>query len=180
MSCENLQDKKVEGQNETGKQEIFPVSAFVAGQLHVVDSLQLPVVKYTTTNNSTDTALISTLEMITLAKEFTEPDITDPQLKKFYRESSFADQSVPSVTFTYSTPNPDLEIQRVDVIIQPDPVRNDKVSSIYIEKKTRSQDTLIDKKLYFKANRNFQIITQAQAGGQVSVSQLKVVWDNTN
>src|SRR5205823_1443366 len=104
IGCNNQLKQK--GNNEPIKeiQDIFPVTSFLAGQIHEVDSLQLPVLKYITTNNKTDSALISSREFKALAKEFMEPDITDPSIKKYYKETSFADQSIPSVTLTYSTP----------------------------------------------------------------------------
>jgi hypothetical protein len=86
---------------------------------------------------------------------------------------------MPSVTFTYSTNKKDLEIQRMDVVINPDPVLDDKVRSVYIEKISKGADSTSMKKMYWKANKNFQIITLGNVGNKPSiVSQVKVVWDN--
>src|SRR6188768_2423731 len=100
----------------------------------MVDSLKLPVLKITSANDHQDTVLLSIDEFRELAREFLQPDFSDPSNKKKYKESSFADQSIPSVTLTYSTPDKELEVQRIDVIIDPNPEFNDKVKSIYIEK----------------------------------------------
>src|SRR3989337_1271710 len=106
MGCNDASDGTAKPENEEG-QAMFPVTAFIAGQVHEVDSLQLPVLKYVTRNNQTDSVLISVEEFRSLAKDFMEPDVTAPSLRKFYKESSFADQSIPSITFTYSTTAPD-------------------------------------------------------------------------
>lgn len=172
------QPKKNNTQEQKVGAEIFPVTNFIEGQIHLVDSFQLPTLKYTTVNNRTDSSLISLDEFKQLARDFFRPDINDPQISKFYKEASFADQSIKGVTFTYSTDDKDLAIQRVDVVVTPSPVMNDKVRSIYMEKQHVSGDTAVYKKLYWRADKNFQIITTRQVGEQPPfVSVMKVEWD---
>lgn len=179
LSCNSQEVKQPVQKEEVQKAEIFPVKSYFEEQLHLVDSLKLPVVKYTTVDRKTDTSLITTSEFTALAKEFMEPDITSPSLSHFYKETGFADQSIPNVTFTYSTLKKDLEIQRMDVVIQPNPVLDDKVKSVYLEKTGVSKDTSILKKMYWKSNKFFQIITFKQSGSASSiVSQVKVAWDD--
>jgi hypothetical protein len=67
-SPKKKQQAKTEGIQKT---EIFPVKSFFEAQVHFVDSLQLPVVKYTTVNNLTDTLLMSQGEFAKLARNFT-------------------------------------------------------------------------------------------------------------
>lgn len=179
LACNNQVEQQEDKKKALQKAEIFPVKSFFAGQIHLVDSLQLPVFKYMVHDNKTDSVLISLNEFKILANEFMEPDINLPSLSRYYKETGFADQSIPSVTFNYSTKNKDLELQRMDIVINPNPVLNDKVKSIYIEKITNSKDASILKKLYWKANKHFQIITFTQSGNQqAAISRLKVVWDN--
>lgn len=179
LACNNQAEQQQDKDQTPQKAEIFPVNSFFASQVHWVDSLQLPVFKYMTYDNKTDSVLISLNEFRILANEFMEPDITRPSLSRYYKETGFADQSIPSVTLNYSTTNKDLKIQRMDVVINPDPVLNDKVKSIYIEKIVNGSDSSILKKLYWKANKHFQIITFTQSSNQQAIiSRLKVVWDN--
>lgn len=174
------QNKKKDTQTEKQDVEIFPVTSFIEGQIHLVDSLQLPTLKYITANNRTDSSLISLEEFRQLAGEFLHPDISDPKFSNAYKESSFADQSIKGVTFTYSTQDKDLEIQRVDVLVTPSPVMSDKVRSIYMEKQIAAGDTIVYKKLYWRADKNFQIITTKQKGEQPPlVSVMKVEWDQS-
>ena len=179
LACNNQVEQQQDKGQALQKAEIFPVKSFFAGQIHLVDSLQLPVFKYVTHDNKTDSMLISLSEFSILASEFMEPDISLPSLSQYYKETGFADQSIPSVTLNYSTTNKDLETQRMDVVINPNPVLNDKVKSIYIERITNSKNASVLKKLYWKANKHFQIITFMQSGNQqATISRLKVVWDN--
>lgn len=180
FACNNQVEQPQNKDKAPQQPEIFPVKSFFTDQVHQVDSLQLPVFKYISYDNKTDSVLISLDEFKSLANEFVEPDITRPSLRRYYKETGFADQSIPSVTLNYSTINKDLEIQRMDVIINPNPVLNDKVKSIYIEKITNGNNDSVLKKLYWKANKNFQIITFKRSGNQdAAISRLKVVWDNS-
>lgn len=156
----------------------FPVSAFIEGQIHLVDSFQLPTLKYITVYDKTDSSLISINEFKQLAQEFLHPAVDDTSSGMKYKESSFADQSVKGVTFTYAAANKDQELQRVDVLVSASAVANDKVRSIYMEKQTVSGDTTVYKKLYWRTDKNFQIITTKQLGKQPSLTSImKVEWD---
>ncbi len=162
-------------------QAFFPVADYIGGQLRWIDSLQLPISKSVTVNGKIiSREALSDAEFRRLADYFRQPDIANPAIKRYYKESSFADQSINSVTLTYATTNPDLEIRKVDVIIQPDPAKSNKVRTIYMEKSLRANDTIIRQKLYWKANHNFQVITEKQVGKTLlPAEQLKVVWDPT-
>ena len=184
MSCIACNEPASEVKAPPGKEaaaEIFPVSFFFRQQIKEVDSLGLPTVKYSITGNRKDTVAISIEEFKALAREFIESDISKPPLRDQYKETNFADQSIPSITLTYATANAQLPVQRIDVILDPNPVVDDKVKTIYIEKKETANDTLIYKKLYWKSDKNFQVITsKTTAGKKEMVSQVKVAWDNSD
>lgn len=173
-ATKNTQEQKSDSVN------IFPVTSFIEGQIHMVDSFQLPTLKYITVNSKTDTSLISLDEFKQLAQEFFHPDVNNPKLAGEYKESNFADQSIKGVTFNYTTDNKDLEVQRVDVVVSASAVANDKVRSIYIERQHVGGDTITHKKLYWRTDKNFQIITTKQVGEQAPlVSVMKVEWNKS-
>jgi hypothetical protein len=181
LSCNSGKEKEVQQERKEKQEEVFPIALFFHEQIRMVDSLKLPTVKVTVTNGKTTTEAISMEEFKSLAQEFINADISDPSLKNVYRESSFADQSIPSITLTYSTLDSSREIQRLDVIIDPDPVREDRVKTIYIEKGHRQGDTAVQKKLYWKANENFQVLTSKNLRGKKPVvNQVKVSWNGMN
>jgi hypothetical protein len=160
------------------EQSFFPVADFIGGQIKMIDSLQLPLSKSVTTGRKTQLASISDKEFKSLATNFLKPDINDSVIKKYYTETSVADQSIPSVTLTYSTNNNGLLIQKINVFIKPDLVKNDKVSAIYIEKIFSNADTSISQKLYWKTDKNFQIITEKKLRHiTFPTEQIKVIWD---
>lgn len=159
-------------------QDFFPVADFIGGQIKMIDSLQLPLSKSVTINNKTKLEAVTDQEFKSLALNFSQPDINAPGLKIKYKETSIADQSIPSVTLTYSTADTSLQVQKISVFIKPDPVANDKVNAIYIEKLFTKGDTIFNQKLYWKTGKNFQITTEKKTGGKLlPVEQVKVIWD---
>lgn len=166
--------------NSEAKENFFPVKAYITSQLNLIDSLQLPVAKYVTANGHSDTTGLSIAECKLLAAPFLDIDISDPKLEGKYLEKSFADQSIPSVSFTYETRDSIIPLKRVDVVLKPDPVLTDKVKTIYMEKFHTSGDTLVNEKLFWKADHYYQIITSRElANAAPQVTLMKVVWDPT-
>src|SRR5436190_20143084 len=87
----NSSDKKTETEGEVS---FFPTASFFAGQVKMVDSLQLPVFKFVTANGHTDTSQITTREMGLMATAFLQTDLTSPEFRILSKEQSFADQSI--------------------------------------------------------------------------------------
>ncbi|MBC8035352.1 MAG: hypothetical protein H7Y03_14480 [Chitinophagaceae bacterium] len=171
-------DASKDGVNDKQKVELFPVTTFIKGQIHIVDSFQSVTMKYETNGNKTDSGVISIEAFKKLAAEFYTPDFNEPGVKELYKESSFADQSIKAVTFNYSTEDEDASIRRVDVVVDAHAVLSDKVRSIYMEKQRRQEDTFFYKKLYWRADRNFQIITTKQVGKSTGIVNVtKVEWN---
>jgi len=177
LACNNAPDSNKTEEN-SGEVSFFPTASFFAGQVKMVDSLQLPVLKFVTSNGHTDTTQITTREMGLMATDFLQTDLSGPELRKLYKEESFADQSISSITLTYSTKDRNLPVQRMDVLINPDPVLNDKVRSIYIEKLEKHGDTSVLKKMYWKTDKHFLIISSAKVDNDsAKITQLRVQWD---
>ena len=158
---------------------VFPVTDFIRGQIHMVDSFQSITFRYVIRQDKTDTSLISIPEFKKLAQTFLHPELSDSSLLHHYTEASFADQSGGTVVFNYTARNPELEVQRVDIVVDANPVLADKVRSVYEERRSARSDTFITEKLYWRTDKNFQIISSKQVKGQPElVTITKVVWDN--
>jgi hypothetical protein len=169
----------VDKSDDGSESSFFPVTDFIRGQVHLVDSFQSITFRYITRNDKTDSSLISVAEFKEMAREFLHPDLAERFLKENYEESNFADQSSQTVVFNYTARNPKLEIRRVDVVVDAHPAMYDKVRSIYQEKQSTRSDTLITEKLYWRTDKNFQIIRTMEIKGRPeSVVVTKVVWDN--
>ena len=156
----------------------FPVNAFLQEQLHLIDSLQPPTTLYTESAGDSSIQGIALADCRALAAPFLQYDISKSPLHEQYKEESFADQSNPAITFTYTTADSTLPLQRMDVVLKPDPVKADQVKSIYMEKFYQQGDSAITEKLYWKADRFFQVIRTAEGpGGENKTTRQKVVWN---
>jgi|SRR5215467_2491272 len=179
LACKNKEQKTTD-KPEQQKQEknFFPVADYIKSEIAYVDSIPVGLVKFTTINGKKDSAFIKTEDFDKLAKSFLPKEIADSMFEAQFDETSFFDQTTQLSTFTYSTKNPNLKIQRVDVVAEPNSGFS-KVRSIYMEEKENVSDTLITRKMYWRSKKSFDIITLTQFDGQQTLSnQLRVVWDN--
>lgn len=165
-------------QADSARNAFFPVAEYLETEILHVDSVPLALKKYTTFNGRTDSAFIQLPEFNRLALQFLPEVLHDGSFDKVFKENSFADQSTQSIMFTYSTTVKDQPLRRVDV----QTVTGNgyqKVKSIYLEKKHTSGDSLILEKLYWRAGKSFQIVTETTVKGKSPLEQqLKVVWED--
>ncbi|HTL07894.1 MAG TPA: hypothetical protein VL307_06540 [Chitinophagaceae bacterium] len=161
----------------TAPASFFPVADYIGGQLKIIDSLQLPISKTVIVNQHEALSAATDTELRAQAQQFRSPDINDPALKAKYTQTSIADQSVPSVTLIFSTADTSLVIQKINVYVKPDPVNNDKVTGVYMEKRFYKADTLYNQKLIWKTDKNMQVITEKKVNGKtLPVEQVKISW----
>jgi hypothetical protein len=160
------------------KQDFFPVADYIGGQLKLIDSFKLPLTASVIIGKDTALHAASYEELHELGKKFQHPDINDPTLKDDYTETNIADESVPSVTLIYAAKNSGLPLQKINVFVKPSAVENEKVTSVYEEKMFTINDTLFNQKLYWKAGKNMQVITEKKINGKtLPVEQVKITWD---
>ncbi|MEO8582971.1 MAG: hypothetical protein ABI415_04190 [Flavitalea sp.] len=170
--------KKESNTDTAAKQAYFPVLDFLKAEIAYVDSLPVAILKYTTIGKHTDSGYIKLPEFRSLAAEFIPYELNDSIFTKNFKETSFYDNNTNSGTFFYSNIKNVLELKRVDVISAKTDTY-DKVKSIYLEKVSTSGDTSIIKRLFWKTQRNFQIIIQKSQPAKPPVTEvIKVVWDN--
>jgi hypothetical protein len=161
---------------DSTRKDFYPVGDYIRSEISTVDSTPIAILKYSIQNNRTDSAFISSPVFHRLAQEFLLPDLDTAVFEKNYSQVAFTDENSGLLTFTYSPRNKELPLRRVDVIL--DPEANNQVKSIYMENASSSGDTLVLKKLLWRAKKSFLIITTLQPTGKAAiVRQEKVVWD---
>ena len=168
--------KKEEKKNEAVS-EFFPVQDYLMNEIKTVDSLPVGIMKKVIINNRTDSAFIERAEFKLLANEFVGPDLEKTVLGKNYTENSFMDETTGYLSFTYEARNQEAPIRRIDVLAKPG-ATSARVNSIYMEKAYLLQDTVVNERLYWKANTSFRIIKEKKYKNKVPVvEQLLVIWD---
>ena len=165
----------------TEEKSFFPVAEYIQGEIKVVDSMPVGILKKTIRGNKKDSGFIERPEFHSLASEFTSPELSKTELEKNYNENSFADQSTENFTFTYSPLKPDaVKFGRIDVLVKPGQT-SDKVRSIYLERSYVRQDTTVNERLYWKANSSFSITTEKKyKEKEPIIEQLIVIWNPSN
>jgi hypothetical protein len=180
FSCKNAQPS-AEAKTQEAKTNYFPVIDFMKGEISYVDSTPLAILRYDISDRQLDSAYIKPAAFNQLASEFLLPELDSPYFGQHFSESSFFDQSTKSITFTYATKDSTAGLQRIDVLASPRPDGSNKVKSIYMEKTFVQKDTFILKKLFWKSQKNFLVITITRPGSKPAITQqLKVVWDNSD
>jgi hypothetical protein len=162
---------------DSARNSFFPVADYLETEIMRVDSFPIATMKYTIRNGRTDSGYIQLTEFNGLALQFLLPEFKNGSFEKNYTETSFADRATQSVTFTYSTTDQSLPLQRVDVVTASG-TQGNLVKSIYMEKTRVAGDSVILQKMFWQAGRNFQIISLIRVKGQPPVQQqVKVVWN---
>src|SRR5947207_2536781 len=64
--------------------KFYPLKNYLVTQIKKVDEIENKIYRVTVNNGNTDSGLISKEAFDSLAKKFTEYDITDSTVKKFY------------------------------------------------------------------------------------------------
>jgi hypothetical protein len=164
---------------DSTRKSFFPVTDVIRNEISYLDSTPLAIRQYLIQDNKTDSAFINLPTFHKLAQEFLSPELMNGDFEKDFSEKSFIDETTRSATFTYSTQNKNLSLQRVDVLVAPaGGDGTNQLKSIYMEKIFSQGDTQVVKKLLWKAKKNFLIITTLQPPGKApDMRQIKVVWD---
>ncbi len=171
-------DSLADADSTTSKNNFFPVADFLETEILAVDSTPLALCKYVIRKNKKDSAFISVPAFNTLAMQFLPAELRDSSLEKNFTESSFADRTTRSISFTYSPLDKNSALQRVDVMTMAGP-RAQEVRSIYLEISRVAGDSAILQKLLWRAKHSFQIITLTRIkGGPPIEEQLRVVWND--
>lgn len=154
----------------------FPVAEYLESEILFVDSTPTALWKYVTHKGRTDSSFIGVPEFNSLAIQFLPPAIRDSGWERRFIETSFADKTTKSITFTYSPRDKTEGVQRVDVLTTPG-ARAQEVRSIYVEESREAGDSLILRKMLWRSKTGFQIVTLTRVKGQEpDEQQVKVVW----
>jgi len=170
-------DTAGDAKSDSAGPTFFPVAEVLESEIRLVDTLPVAIRKFITANGHTDSGFIKPAEFHALAMQFVVPEFRNGQFGKNFTGTSFIDNATQAATFTYSTTNSDLSLQRVDVIAIPHGAEH-RVKTVYIERHRISGDSSILDKMYWQAGRQFQVISLISVKG-VAAGQRKLIvsWD---
>ncbi|HEV2353899.1 MAG TPA: hypothetical protein VGR89_06640 [Puia sp.] len=164
---------------DSAGQDFFPVAEVLESEIRTVDSTPMAIKEYRISKGRTDSSFLKPVEFEALARQFLVPEFSDGSFEKDFTENSFIDNTTQDATFTYSTSNKDLSLQRVDVIASPKGAVH-LMKSVYLERSRVSGDSSILEKMYWRAGKGFEVIRLVNLkGGAPAEQREKVVWDGS-
>lgn len=165
---------------KSNEEKFFPVLSFIQSQVADIDTSLYTIRKLVVIDSlRTDTFYIPREEFRESAKDFLSiPDLSSSKYEHRYTEEKQFDETMNRVILTYTPFKPEKEeIQRQEVLIKPDP-SGDKITNIIINRFINTKDSSIQKRLLWKVDESFQVITIKQLNGQPeTTSTVKVVWN---
>jgi len=167
-------------QKEKSKNEkFFPVLSYIQSQVADIDTSLHSIRKIVYIDSiTTDTIYIHREQFREAAKDFLSiPDLSSSKYEDRYTEEKQFDETMNRVMLTYiPLKSGEEEIQRQEVLIKPDP-SGDKVTNIIINQVISTKDSSVQKRLLWKIDESFQVITIKQLKGQPeTTSTVKVLW----
>lgn len=156
--------------------KFYQVNQFIKSQIDEVNKTPYFIYKITLdSKNNQDSSVLSVAEFNTLANQFLKTDISDPSLKKYYKENIFHDQTTKSITISYTTTNKSLEVQNIDVLLMED---GETLKRIFVRKFYDYNDSSAIEQLSWKPTESFQINRLVLlADNKETSSQTFVIWN---
>ncbi len=167
-------------QKEKSKNEkFFPVLSYIQSQVADIDTSLHSIRKLVYVDSlRTDTIYIHREQFREAAKDFLSiPDLSSSKYEDRYTEEKQLDETLNRVILAYAPLKPEKEeIQRQEVLIKTDP-SGDKVATIIINRVINTKDSSVQKRLLWKVDESFQVVTIKQLNGQPeTTSTVKVIW----
>ncbi len=160
---------------ETQSNGFFPVTNYLRGQIAEIKSRGFTPLRIDSTAGRKDSTWVKLESLDSTFKEFLEPEIDSQNLIKFYKEDKFADQTLGTYTFTYtSLPNlPEANaLKRWDVYISQE---TSAIKSIYFVKKFADKEL----QLTWESNRGSKQVSIAtdKTGRQFVEYEQVIIWN---
>ena len=161
------------------RDSFFPVTSFLKGQIAQLNSLALTPLHTITVNGKTDSLWIKREQLGILLVSFLNPAINETNLIEYFKETSFNDLTLNTITLTYDpikTLPDSIRLTHWDVYINPE---TGKIQKIYMVKKFKSKDAFVTEQLTWQTDRSATITTLINKAG-IKTELLKVdkfIWN---
>ncbi len=137
----------------------FPVTSFLRGQIFTLDSLPVTPLLTTTIKGKTDSQWLPAARLKPYFAPFLVPVIAETNLKEFFQETRFNDQTLNAITFTYdpATKIPDsISLRHWDVYVDPD---RGTITKVYLVKEFEENNQRYTQQLTWQTDQSAKIST---------------------
>lgn len=163
------------------QEEFFPVLSYIQSQVAHVDTSLYSIRRIVPADSfRNDTIHMRREEFRDAARDFLSlPDISASKYAARYTQAKQFDETMNRVLLVYTPLLPEKEeIQRQEVLIHPGQGGGDKVTNIIIHSVVQTKDSLVEKRLLWKVDHSFQVVTTRQLPGRPeTTSTFKVIWN---
>ncbi|MBP6686561.1 MAG: hypothetical protein KA160_01780 [Lacibacter sp.] len=153
------------------------VISYLKGQLNYIDTVPFAFLKVLQQDSIyTDSQYISKEQVKAIVQPFLVKELEKKNFEENFKEISFADASIETVTITYEAVNEKLPVSRVDIYINPE---KEMISQLYLVRHETKGDSVITQQILWKHNKSFVLITAITKKDQPEKTIAeKVIWDN--
>lgn len=163
------------------EKKFISVLSLIEKQAAHIDTSLYPITKFVYTDSShIDTFYIKREDFRAAAKDFLDiPDLSLPKVAKKYKEETMYDEMLNRVTITYSPiKDEEVEIKQQQLQVIPNIATGDQVNNIFIIKVINNRDGFLEKKMLWRMDKSFQVVTTTQEPGKPPVTiTTKVTWN---
>lgn len=156
-------------QENSEKQQYFPVNAFLTQQLNLLDSTPIAILKFHSENNKTDTSIVDKKEFRKIVNGLLLSILKDDESMNNYHEEVIEDLQLEDIAITYTTENDSNPINKIELHINPTTTqlksmyveRFEKINAVQIKRKilwTTGKQLLVASTYYSKDNQPKNII----------------------
>jgi hypothetical protein len=145
--------------NSNVPDSFFPVTSYIRGQIHILDSLPITPLEVTVVKGRTDSIWLTKEKLRPLLEPFLNPVIAETNLIPYFTETRFNDQTINAITFTYepSKKLPDsISLRHWDVYVDPE---KGMVVKVYIVKQLKENGQDITQQLTWQTDKSAKITT---------------------
>ncbi|MEO5892687.1 MAG: hypothetical protein ABIQ31_20735 [Ferruginibacter sp.] len=184
-SCSNNDNQPVANTDveivEKKTDSFFPVTSFIKGQIITLDSLPVTPLQITVIKNKVDSAWIPKENLKPLLLPFLTPVISESNFTKYFKEISFNDQTLNTITFTYDPIGviPDsITLRHWDVYVNPE---TERVVKVYLVKSIKDNGQVYTQQLTWQTNKSAKISTilNKPDGNMELLKEVFFIWDFT-
>lgn len=181
MSCNNSEKGKAYNTSKTDENEkvsVFPVTAFLKGQLKEIESSPVTLLMVKEREGSTDSAWISRDSLRTFVAPFLAYEIDSASMTPYFDSKSFYDDEQDEYVLDYTAKEEnrrDLNLKQITVYVD---AKENAVSAIYLVKEEQDKNNKVITQLTWRTNNscNKNRIFQP-AHGEPQVTHEKIFWN---
>ncbi len=155
----------------------LPISDFLREDLRRIDSFATGILRKGAVNGKKDSAFVKLPELHKAAEQFFPSALDSTFFRQNFSETSFLDQTTEQLNFIYTALDSTSSLRQVVVYVKPN-VSTNSIDRIYMEMASREGEAVVEKKLTWKMQKYFYVLTikQPQSGTPVTTLQ-KLIWD---